>query len=45
MMAGLVEQGEEKGFVKRDGDDVTAQIEYAEGSLKLNGKPLGAPGR
>ncbi|KLN54222.1 hypothetical protein VPARA_45710 [Variovorax paradoxus] len=45
MMAGLVEQGEEKGFVKREGDDVTAQLEYAEGSLKLNGKPLGAPGK
>ncbi|WP_307655269.1 YdgA family protein [Variovorax paradoxus] len=45
MMAGLVAQGEEKGFVKREGDDVTAQIEYAEGSLKLNGKPLGAPGQ
>ena len=45
MMAGLVEQGEEKGFVKREGDDVTAQLEYAEGSLKLNGKPLGTPGK
>jgi len=45
MMAGLVEQGEQKGFVRREGDDVTAQIEYAEGGLKLNGKPLGTPGR
>lgn len=45
MVAGLVEQGEEKGFVKRDGDDVTAQVEYSEGTLKLNGKPLGAPGQ
>lgn len=43
MVAGLVEQGEEKGFVKRDGDDVTGQIEFTEGSLKINGKPLGAP--
>ncbi|MGJ7525543.1 YdgA family protein [Variovorax sp. GB1P17] len=44
MVAGLVEQGEEKGFVKRNGDDVTAQVEYSEGKLKLNGKPLGAAG-
>lgn len=44
MVAGLVEQGEEKGFVKRDGDDVTGQIEFTDGSLKINGKPLGAPG-
>lgn len=45
MVAGLVEQGEEKGFVKRDGDDVTAHVEYSEGNLKLNGKPLGAQGK
>jgi uncharacterized protein YdgA (DUF945 family) len=45
MVAGLVEQGEEKGFVKREGDDVTAQVEYSDGSLKINGKPMGAPGR
>lgn len=44
MVAGLVEQGEQKGFVKRDGDDVTAQVEFSAGSLKVNGKPLGAPG-
>ncbi|WP_233101764.1 YdgA family protein [Variovorax sp. IB41] len=40
MVAGLVEQGEEKGFVKRDGEHVTGQIEFSEGSLKVNGKPL-----
>jgi uncharacterized protein YdgA (DUF945 family) len=45
MVAGLVTQGEEKGFVKRDGDDVTAQIEFSEGSLKVNGKPPGAVGK
>jgi uncharacterized protein YdgA (DUF945 family) len=45
MVAGLVEQGEEKGFVKRDGDDVTAQLEFSEGSLKVNGKPLNALGK
>jgi uncharacterized protein YdgA (DUF945 family) len=44
MVAGLVEQGEQSGFVKRDGDDVTAQVEYSEGSLKVNGKPLGGMG-
>jgi uncharacterized protein YdgA (DUF945 family) len=44
MVAGLVEQGEEKGFVKRDGDDVTAQVEFSEGALKVNGKPLGGMG-
>lgn len=44
MVAGLVEQGEEKGFVKRDGDDVTGQVEFSEGTLKVNGKPLGAMG-
>lgn len=44
MVAGLVEQGEQKGFVKRDGDDVTAKVEFSEGSLKVNGKPLGAAG-
>ncbi len=45
MVAGLVEQGEQSGFVKRDGDDVTAQVEFSEGALKVNGKPLGeAPG-
>jgi uncharacterized protein YdgA (DUF945 family) len=44
MVAGLVEQGEEKGFVKREGDDVTGQIEFTDGSLKINGKPLGAMG-
>ena len=42
MVAGLVEQGEEQGFVRRDGDDVTSQVEFSEGSLKLNGKPMGA---
>lgn len=45
MVAGLVEQGEEKGFVKREGDDVTAQIEFTEGSLKINGKPLNGLGQ
>jgi uncharacterized protein YdgA (DUF945 family) len=45
MVKGLVEQGEEKGFVKRDGDDVTGQLEFSEGSLKVNGKPLNAMGR
>lgn len=44
MVAGLVEQGEAMGFVKRDGDDVTGQVEFSEGSLKVNGKPLGAMG-
>ncbi|MDN6884437.1 YdgA family protein [Variovorax sp. CAN2819] len=44
MVAGLVEQGEESGFVKRDGDDVTAQAEFSDGSLKVNGKPLGGMG-
>jgi uncharacterized protein YdgA (DUF945 family) len=44
MVAGLVEQSEEKGYVKRDGDDVTGQVEYSDGSLKINGKPLGALG-
>ncbi len=45
MVAGLVEQGEQSGFVKRDGDDVTAQVEFSEGALKVNGKPLGAAGK
>ena len=45
MVAGLVEQGEAKGFVKRDGDDVTGQIEFSEGSLKVNGKPLNGLGQ
>ena len=45
LVAGLVEQGEEKGFVKRDGDDVTAQVEFSEGALKVNGKPLNALGK
>lgn len=44
MVAGLVEQGEGMGFVKRDGTDVTSQVEYSEGSLKINGKPLGGMG-
>ncbi|RUR67249.1 DUF945 family protein [Variovorax guangxiensis] len=45
MVAGLVEQGEQSGFVKRDGDDVTTQVEFSEGNLKVNGQPLGgAPG-
>ena len=44
MVAGLVEQGEGMGFVKRDGTDITSQVEYSEGSLKVNGKPLGAMG-
>jgi uncharacterized protein YdgA (DUF945 family) len=42
LVAGLVAQGEEKGFVQRDGTDVTGRIEFSEGSLKLNGKPMGA---
>jgi len=42
LVAGLVEQGEAQGFVKRDGSDVTSQVEFSEGSLKLNGKPMGA---
>lgn len=42
MVAGLVEQGEAQGFVLRDGDDVTSRVEFSEGSLKLNGKPMGA---
>ncbi|MFM9922325.1 YdgA family protein [Variovorax sp. H27-G14] len=41
MVAGLVEQGEQQGFVKREGDDVTGQIEFSEGTLKINGKPMG----
>lgn len=40
MVAGLVEQGEANGFVKREGEDVTAQVEFSESSLKVNGKPL-----
>ena len=40
MVAGLVEQGEASGFVKRDGEHVTGQVEFSEGSLKVNGKPL-----
>ena len=45
MVAGLVEQGEGMGFVKRDGTDITSQVEYSEGSLKVNGKPLGGMGK
>jgi uncharacterized protein YdgA (DUF945 family) len=45
MVAGLVEQGEGMGFVKRDGTDITSQVEYSEGSLKINGKPLGGMGK
>ncbi|MFZ3121230.1 MAG: YdgA family protein [Variovorax sp.] len=45
MVAGLVEQGEEKGFVKRDGEHVTAQIEFSGGSLKVNGQPMGGMGK
>jgi len=30
--------------VKRDGDDVTGQVEFSDGSLKVNGKPLGGMG-
>jgi uncharacterized protein YdgA (DUF945 family) len=44
MVAGLVEQGEAQGYVKREGDDVTGQVEYSDGALKINGKPLGAMG-
>lgn len=44
-LAGLVTQGEDMGFVKRDGDDVTGQIEFSEGALKINGKPLGGTGK
>jgi uncharacterized protein YdgA (DUF945 family) len=45
MVAGLVEQGEEQGYVKREGDDVTGQVEYSDGALKINGKPLGSMGK
>jgi len=45
LVAGLVEQGEQNGFVKRDGDDVTGQVEFSAGSLKINGKPMGAMGQ
>ena len=45
IVAGLVEQGEEQGYVKRDGDDVTGQVEFSDGSLKINGKPLGELGK
>jgi len=41
----LVTQGEQSGFVKRDGDDVTAQVEFSDGNLKVNGKPLGGLGK
>lgn len=41
----LVTQGEQSGFVKRDGDDVTAQVEFSDGNLKINGKPLGGLGK
>ena len=44
MVAGLVEQGEAMNFVKRDGTDVTSQLEYSEGSLKINGQPMGGMG-
>lgn len=45
MVAGLIEQSEQKGFVKRDGDDVTAQVEFSDGALKVNGKPLNLLGK
>ena len=45
LVAGLVQQGEDKGLIRRDGDDVTGQIEFSAGSLKINGKPLSALGK
>ncbi|WP_235505075.1 YdgA family protein [Variovorax sp. Root318D1] len=45
MVAGLVEQGEAMNFVKRDGSDITSQVEYSEGSLKINGQPMGGMGK
>lgn len=44
MVAGWVAQGEKKGFLKREGDDVSGQLEFRDGSLKINGKPLDAQG-
>ncbi|WP_235510013.1 YdgA family protein [Variovorax sp. Root473] len=43
MVAGLIEQAEENGYVKRAGDDVVSQVEFSEGQLKLIGKPVGSP--
>jgi hypothetical protein len=45
MVAGLIEQGAEEGFVKRDGGDVTAQVEFSGGALKVNGQPLNLLGK
>lgn len=43
MVAGLIEQAEQNGYVKRAGDDVVSQVEFSEGQLKLIGKPVGSP--
>ncbi|MDT4858982.1 hypothetical protein FQZ97_934760 [compost metagenome] len=45
MLAGLIEQGEANGYVKRTGDDLVSQVEFSEGQLKLLGKPMGNFGK
>ncbi|OEZ31826.1 hypothetical protein AO062_06260 [Variovorax boronicumulans] len=45
MVAGLIEQAEQNGYVKRTGDDVVSQVEFSEGQLKLLGKPMGNFGK
>ncbi len=41
----MIEQFEQQGYLKRAGDDVTSQLEFSNGQLKLIGKPVELPAK
>jgi uncharacterized protein YdgA (DUF945 family) len=41
----MIEQFEQQGYLKRAGDDVTSQVEFSGGQLKLIGKPVELPAK
>lgn len=45
MVALMIEQFEQQGYLKRAGDDVTSQVEFSDGQLKLIGKPVELPAK
>jgi uncharacterized protein YdgA (DUF945 family) len=45
MAALMIEQFEQQGYLKRTGDDVTSQVEFSGGQLKLIGKPVELPAK
>ncbi|HKU42385.1 MAG TPA: DUF945 family protein [Polyangiales bacterium] len=43
MARGMIEGFVQQGFLERDGETVRGKVEYAEGAVKLNGRPFELP--